>query len=444
MTFIRKRHLIAAMLIVHGCADSTNDAHDDTDGAEVTFWRDVAPIYFERCVSCHTVGGIAPFTLDDYPSAKTWAAVSSSAVRAGTMPPWLVVDDGSCGTFHDSRALSEAEIELIAAWSDAGAPEGDPQEGAHLRPPEIGELEGATVLATPDFVPKIEGGPFAEFDEYRCFAVEPGLETPHFVTGYEVRPGNPAIVHHVLGMTVDPNHVTASGETNGEVMARLAAESPGRPGWSCYEGAGEGVEPSALPVAWAPGQGVVEYPDGLGMYVAPEEIVVLQVHYNLADPANVGSSDRTELWLRLESQVERPGVMALPDGFITSLFTEEPASLPPGDPTARFSWEMPVEWLTEGLAVDLYGVLPHMHGFGRKIRLEVLRDEGPLCGVDVPRWDFNWQLLYFYDHPLRLQPSDVLRVTCEYDTTSATRPVTPGWGTGSEMCLMGLFAVPVL
>ena len=72
-----------------------------------------------------------------------------------------------------------------------------------------------------------------------------------------------------------------------------------------------------------------------------------------------------------------------------------------------------------------------------------MHDDGSeTCGVDVPRWDFAWQLYYFYEQPVRLGPGDRIRVTCTFDTRGATEPVMPGWGTGDEMCLLGVFFVP--
>lgn len=444
-TILRPSILLLTTLIPCACeatGDPMQPGGDDTGGeAGPTFWRDVAPLYYEHCVACHRDGGSAPFALDDYASAEAWGRVSASAVTARTMPPWLATDDGSCGTFRDSRALAPAEIDTIVAWVDEGMVEGEPRDDLEL--PVSPELTGATVLSTPSFVPEIEGGPLARFDEYRCFTVDRGVARDAFITGYDVQPGNAAIVHHVLMGTVDPAFVTLTGETNQEVMDRLAAESPDRDGWRCYEGMGEGVEPSALAVSWAPGQGVVEFPDHTGLWVGQDEQMVVQVHYNLADPDTLGQADSTDVLVRLEQSVEQPGFMTLPDGLLSTLFDGEPYALEPGDPELEFTWEVPVAALVGDTPLQIYGVLPHMHELGRSIQLEVVRGDEATCGIDVPRWDFDWQLMYFYDEPLVLQPDDLLRVTCTYDTTTVEEPVTPGWGTGSEMCLMGLFAVPL-
>lgn len=427
-----------------GSADETGESADTEAAAELTFWDDVAPMYFDSCVSCHREGGIAPFALDNYADASAWATASLEAIEERTMPPWLVTEDGSCGEFRDSRGLSDEEIAMVRAWVDAGMAEGPPRQDLELPPPAA--LEGSVTVETPNFQPEIVGGPLAEFDEYRCFAVDPQLDADAFLTAYNVRPGNEAIVHHVLAFTVDPDaEAEDETQTNAEAMAQSDAESPDRAGWPCFEGAGERVDESSLPIAWAPGQGIVRYPEGTGLQVGADEVLVLQVHYNLADPATIGSTDQTLVDLQFADQVERPGFMDLPDFFIETLFDEEPAFLPPGDPDASFEWDLPLGSVATAYGfegVEVWGVLPHMHERGTTINMHVGDGESETCAVDVQNWDFAWQHLYFYEEPLLIGPNDSIRVRCGYDTSGDSDPIFPGWGTKNEMCLMGLFMVP--
>ncbi len=102
--------------------------------------------------------------------------------------------------------------------------------------------------------------------------------------------------------------------------------------------------------------------------------------------------------------------------------------------------------MLQGLKVpyfEVHGVFPHMHGYGVTQRVEIVKGGGAkACAVDVQRWNFDWQLYYFYKQPLRIEPGDKVRVSCSYDTTKAQAPVLPGWGTQNEMCFMGLYLVP--
>ncbi|PCC70273.1 Copper type II ascorbate-dependent monooxygenase, C-terminal domain [Nannocystis exedens] len=437
------RYLTPALLVLaSACKDEDPPPAEET----ITYWQDVAPIFFKSCVGCHAEGGIAPFRLDNYEDASTWAQSSAAAVAARTMPPWLLTADGSCGEHRGSLALSQEQIDTITAWADADAPEGEPRDD--LEPVEPPRLESGLDLVTPEFVPKAEGGPLAAFDEYRCFLVEPGLDRDKFITGYEVIPGNPQLVHHVIAMPVDLDAESwfGDGSTNRDVIEKLDAESPDRDGWPCFSAAGEGVSVEQQPVTWAPGMGVVDYPAGTGVRVRDTDVFVVQIHYNLHDGPDSTASDSTQVRLRLEDSVEREGVFLLVDHFIDTLFDAEPASLPPGKPDARYEFEDDIgNWLLTELgaeSLEVHGIFPHMHERGRKWHVTLADDAGERCIGDVQRWDFAWQLYYFFTTPPLLTPTSRLKVTCEYDTSADKEPITPGWGTQNEMCLAGLFVVP--
>lgn len=446
-----------ATLCTPGCRDdadeitdgeSTSSAADSTGDGIVarTYWQDVAPIYFERCVTCHRDGGSGPFVLDDYATASQWAAASANAVSQRTMPPWLATDDGTCGSFADSRALTEDEITTIVEWFESGTEQGTPRNDLVMPEARVLATPGSSILdlSTPSFAPVAEGTEIAQTDEYRCFTVDAGAVADRLVTGYEVLPGNDALVHHVLLFEVDPS-LDVGGVTNGDRIAALDAESPDRDGWPCFGATGEGTEPSGVPVSWAPGQGVTSYPDGVGYRIASSSMLVAQIHYNLAGQAGEAPPVSSTVRLRTVQSVEREAFFQVPDPFLDTLFTGEPVSLEPGREAVDYTWEIAVDDILGGLpALDLYGVLPHMHSYGRSLQFDVVHADGSeTCGVDVQRWDFDWQLYYFYEEALRLLPGDTVRVRCTYDTTSATEPVLPGWGTNNEMCLLGVFMAPV-
>ena len=416
--------------------------------AAPTYWSDMAPLFAEHCLRCHSDGGIAPFRLDDYSQAKSFATLIEHVTRERIMPPWSVKSDGSCGQFKDSEALSDAEIELIARWVKGGAPEGEKRRIA--RPAAGPSLVGALEYKTPDFLPQIEGGELAEADEYRCFALDAPSD-PRFITGYEVVPGTPEIVHHVAVLLVDPNAKTelddAPERTNGEQMRVLDDESPDRDGWSCYGQAGEGLTVEASPVVWAPGQGVVIYPNESGVALRPEYKIVVQVHYNLAEEQNRGKRDSTTLRLQTAKQVENVGIFVLPDEFLDTLFDDNgPTTLPAGRQSALYQWTANAEELgIEGIAeAKLYGVMPHMHQLGRKYTMTVRQHaDDERCAAQVDNWDFHWQRMYFYEEPWTIRADSEISVTCDFDTSSVTEPVKPGWGTRNEMCLATLyFTVP--
>jgi hypothetical protein len=411
--------------------------------AALTYWGDVAPIYNAKCTRCHQDGGIAPFRLDRYDDARKHALKAAAATKAGIMPPYLMTHDGSCGQFQDDETLTEAEKSTIWQWAN-----GEQKEGTRvaLATPAADHLTDAQEWKTPTIVPVAEGGQLAEFDEYRCFPLDSNVSQDAFITGYEVLPGNPVLVHHLVAFVVDPDQKTESGQTNAEVMAALDQADPDRPGWSCFGAAGEGVQVLSVPVVWAPGQGVVRYPGELGVRLKPQHKLVVQMHYNLAGHAGhgpgqaaAGASDSTTLRLRHVDTIGREALFMTGDGFLETLFRNEPASLPPGQSSTKYTWSLTGQQMGMGPEFpyfDIIGVMPHMHERGVRKQMRIGPDGGPLaCAANVDRWDFNWQKFYFYEGaPIRFDSNSRMEVTCEYDTSKDTQPVLPGWGTRNEMC----------
>jgi hypothetical protein len=423
--------VLMAFIAVAGCDDS-KDVQSQT-GA-VTFWQDVAPIYNDKCVKCHQQGGIGPFRLDNFTDAKFYALPALAQVSAGTMPPYFERHDGTCGQFHDEETLTAEETSKIVAWASGAKKEGTPITLSIATQPRLAD---AVAVSTPPFSPVAQGGELAQFDEYRCFPLDAPTATPAFVTGYEVDPGEPSIIHHVIAFIVDPDKKVDGIRTNADIMAALDAESPDRLGWPCFGAAGDNVDVSAVPVTWAPGQGVVSYPDGMGVPLRPTDKLVVQIHYNLSDPASAGKTDTTQIHLRLRPQVERQLAFLLPDPFLDSLNNPQPDSLPPGQVSTRYTWNKTGKQI--GLAgvpsVDLVAVMPHMHGRGTHQMVRAGAPGDMACLSQLDNWNFHWQKFYSYKTFPQLTPATDIEVSCDYNTSADTSPVLPGWGTKNEMCL---------
>ncbi|HYQ27229.1 MAG TPA: hypothetical protein VER04_08415, partial [Polyangiaceae bacterium] len=397
----------------------------------------------------HQEGGIAPFRLDDYATAKQKAAEMAADTAARVMPPWGITSDGSCGQFAGSLALSDQQIDTIAQWVKGGAQEGKPHA---LTLPSVPSIGGGTPYRSPNFTPIIQGGPLTASDEYRCFELSSGVDALKFITGYEVTPGNSEMIHHVLAFVVDPDAKTELSDepnlSNGQLMERLHAETPDREGWSCFGMAGDGVSVKAAPVVWAPGQGPLSFPVKSGVPLKPSDKIVIQIHYNMHDMSLVGQSDQTTVRLRLADQVERLGIFVLNDPFLNTLWDDTPAQLAAGKASVKYTWDRKLAdfGLDQLPDLQLNGVGPHMHQLGRKYQMHVSTPSAgaTACAADVRNWDFHWQRMYFYDESPAIDAQTSFEVTCDYDTTSVSEPVFPGWGTSNEMCLATLyFTAPI-
>jgi hypothetical protein len=364
----------------------------------VTWYRDVLPIVQTRCQECHVAGGIAPFSLTAYADAKAMHTSMASAAATRRMPPWM--PDDSCGSYVGSRRLSQAEINTLTAWSEAGAPEGNPAD-APPPPTATGTLPwvDVTLTAGADYTPKS-----VPTDDYRCFTMDPGLTQDRDVIGYDILPGVRSQVHHVILYVA----------TKAQAQAKDDAEAG--LGWTCY--GGPGTSSSKMLGGWVPGSGATRFPAGTGIRLKAGEVLVVQIHYNTSQ--QLPRPDRTVTKLQYSAQPV-PSVatfVALGQGSF---------SIPP-----RSTGYSASATLSASANVRVYGVLPHMHQLGKSIRVEnTTRSQ---CYVNIPRWDFHWQQLYFFPQPLQVGLQDSLKLTCTWDNYT-DRTVTWGEGTSDEMCL---------
>jgi hypothetical protein len=385
-----------------------------------TYHRDVAPILANHCSSCHTPGKIGGFALSTYADVVGRAYAVQAAVAGRTMPPWSANNDGSCNTFDGARWLSDAEILTITDWVYGGAVEGNSAEAPAAVEPSENALESvsATLDIGVSYTPST-----AATDDYRCFVADPGLTAEAYLTGFEVKPGDARVVHHVVLFDV---------ATESLATVQALDEADPAPGYSCFGDSGANGQ---VLLAWAPGSTVTNFPAGTGLLMSPDRTYVLQIHYNTAAGA---FPDRTRVDLQLESSVDHPA------GFLFAV--DMGLELEPGQSEVASVLEVSVadlfEWFGWGTpeALTLHGLFPHLHLLGRSITVERVREEASTCLLDVPTWDFHWQEMYFYQgQPIDLLPTDRVRVRCTFDTASATETVRWGEGTGDEMCVAGLY-----
>lgn len=406
-----------------GLEDSAADVTIDdivSDGSAVperpTYTEHVRPILSAACVQCHAEGELAPMALDRYERVAPLAPVIARAVQARTMPPYPVDNSGACNTFRAVRTLSDDEIATLVRWSERGAPEGDRSIPAPpLSPPE--RLSGAVyeLAAREAYTPNATMS-----DDYRCFIVDaPIASGPYFVTGFDVQPDQRREVHHVI--VYHPQNDAAATDARA-----LDERDPGL-GYACFGAAG--VTASAV-AAWAPGGGATHYPTGTGVQLQGGRPLILQLHYNTA--AGV-TPDRTRVLLEVQTEGVAPG------RFIPMV--DMALSLPARQREATAGTTLRLADRTMiRTPLRVFGVFPHMHTLGRTLRLDVLRSDGSRqCIVDVPRWDFHWQRLYFHGRPIRLDPTETLEIRCTFDTSSRDAPTVWGEGTADEMCVAGIF-----
>ncbi len=170
-----------------------------------TFAKDVAPIFQAKCQVCHQPNSIAPMSLLTYDEAKKYATRIKARVVARVMPPWHIDKTVGIQAFKNDRSLTDAQIETIAHWVDAGAPLGN---AADLPPavkfPDPNRWQLADVYGQqPDLVIRSKPFDMPAKGEDKWFrpVVATGLTEERWVRAIEVRPSFPngrKIVHHAL------------------------------------------------------------------------------------------------------------------------------------------------------------------------------------------------------------------------------------------------------
>src|SRR5262245_19748242 len=188
-----KGTMFGALVVGMALAGPTAASAQGTSAAP-TFTKDVAPIFYKNCTVCHRPGEIAPMSLLTYSDARPWTRSIATQVTRGTMPPWHA--DPAHGEFLNDRRLSAADKDTILRWVQAGAPEGQ----AAQMPPQPVYPEGWQI-GRPDVVfalPEEYAVPASGTIDYKYFEVPTNFAEDRWVQAFQVRPGTPSVVHHVI------------------------------------------------------------------------------------------------------------------------------------------------------------------------------------------------------------------------------------------------------
>ncbi len=398
--------------------------HPNTRADEpLTYHRDVAPILQRHCQDCHRPGQVAPFSLLTYDHARKRAADLASVTHAKLMPPWPASTDEG-GPFRDVRQLSEAEIATLTTWADQGASEGDPADSPPSR-----DFPGDWPLGPPDLVLK----PSVPFeldatgrDEFRVFVLPTGLTEGRWVHAVDYRPGNPKVVHHILG----------AFDTRG--AARRLDDNDPKPGYSAFSGFG--IAPSGGLDGWAPGKAPHALINGVGRYLPAGSDVLIQVHYHKTGKPE---TDDTAIGLYFADkpiQKQVRGTLIVPD-LPRSLRTRFRPDLriPAGDDNYEVRGARTIDEDSHAVAV-----IPHMHWLGKDCTITARYPDGTSRTlIRIDRWDFNWQATYDFAEPVPLPKGTTLEMVAHFDNSDANpnNPSSPPrevrWGeqTTDEMCI---------
>lgn len=368
---------------------------------DITYSQHIARIFNNRCVECHRSGEIAPFTLTSYDDVLGWEDTILEVIESNRMPPWFA--NPNHGSFSNDSRLTDEEKSLIRKWVNNGMPEGDRTDLPE--PPEF--TEGWRIPA-PDSIVHLAKQPVkipAEgVIDYQYYTVDPHWKEDKYIYAAEARPGNPAVVHHIIVYVIPP------GQTRRPLHERK------------------------MLVGYAPGATPKILTDGVAIYAPAGSKLLFEMHYT---PNGRPQTDRSYAGFafmdRADVKKQLQGRMAV----------KRRLTIPPNDP----HYEVSSEYYSPRDEL-LLTMTPHMHLRGKAFRYHAYYPNGDdEVLLDVPRYDFNWQLSYELVEPKLLPKGTRIVCTAAYDN-SEDNPVNPdpnkrvGWGDQSwQEMMIGFFSV---
>jgi len=423
---ILKRVVLALSLgmIVAGLAFGARTVGASGPGREeVTFSKDIAPIFYSNCASCHRAGELAPMSLLTYKEARPWAQSIKDKVATREMPPWGA--DPHYGKFANDKRLSQHDVDTIVAWVDQGAKEGNPKDL-----PAAPDFNDQWQIGKPDIVLSMQQ-PYtiaAEgSDEYIDFVIPTEFKEYKWVKAVEIHPGNKKVVHHVVAFIQTPQmqaQMKEAGLTNpttvdGSIfykentLVRTRADAPvyddgcSAPNGGFARGSGQETLGPVLGF-YSPGKDVDSFPENTAKVIPPGSNIVIQMHYS----KTTGKSETDQSSVGLVFYKTVPDKVLMSNGALNHYFM-----IPPGDGNhevkACYNFRQDTELIT---------LMPHMHRRGKDMRYEVVYPDGRReTLLYVPRYSFSWQSMYRLEKPLLIPKGSKMIVTAHYDNSDKNK-----------------------
>ena len=393
-------------------------------GEPITFHRDVEPVLQANCQQCHRTGEAAPMSLLTYEETRPWARAIHEAVALDRMPPWFA--DPRFGAWSNTHVLAAQEKRVLIEWAETGAQRGDPADA----PAPLEFVEGWNI-GQPDLVlemPTPFRVPADGTIDYQYLVIPTGLDEDKWISAAEVRPGNRAVVHHVLAYIRPQGSHWLEGAEPGKIFVPQATTKEQR-----KRGRSEFRD---ILVGFAPGTEAVSYQgtDTARLLPAGADIV-LQLHYTASGKEEF---DRSQIGLRFQ---DAPPAKRL----VTLMAANNEFVIPPG----AAAHPVTSKWVL-GKDVELTGVMPHMHLRGNDFRFELRHPDGRReTLLNVPEYDFDWQFFYYLKQPMQLAAGTVIECFAHFDN-SPNNPDNPDpadevrWGDQSwEEMMIGFFEIAI-
>ena len=363
---LQGRKIRITSLWAPGCELDLSSPEETT--IEWTYHNRISRIMQSHCVECHRAGGVGPFPLETYDDVRENAGMISKVIRDGLMPPWFAAPppSGHPSPWANDRSMPQADKDDLLGWIRNGKALGNPADS-----PMVTKRSGDWSIGRPDALfslPKEVSVKATGQMPYAYFKVPTGFNEDRWVEAAEVQPTALEAVHHVIVFVTDSQ--------------------------------GRKREPL---VAYVPGNSFYQYPPGVAKKIPSGSDLLFQMHYT---PMGKPTKDRTRIGLRFAQVRPSKAVRTFP-------ILNKRINIPPRTDNHI---ETASETLPEGVAVR--ALMPHMHLRGKAIRYELFSGSKEVVTLlDVPHYDFNWQMRYELIEPMVMPKENRILVTGIFDNS---------------------------
>ncbi len=394
-----------------------------TSTPEITFNKQIAPIIYKECSSCHRPGESAPFSLLSYDDVKRHAAQIAAVTARRYMPPWL--PEPGYGDFKEEHRLTDAQIRLIQDWVKQGSP-----LGASTKAPPAPKFSSDWPLGPPDLILR-SGRPYqlaADSSEtFWNFIMPVPITTTRWVKAIEIRPGNARVFHHA-NVVLDRSRSARKREAipgAGFAGMDLAFEE-------------ETFDPDGHFLSWKPGSEPSIEPDGRAWRADPGMDLILNVHLrptgkqeSVSPVIGLYFTDKPQTQFPMLLQLEHDGAIDIPPGERDFIITDE---------------------LKVPMDLQVLAIYPHAHYLARVMEsYATLPDGKKQWLIRIPEWDLNWQGVFRMKSPIVLPAGTTITMRYHYDNSAenARNPNNPpkrvqgGNEATAEMSHLWLQVLPV-
>lgn len=379
----------------------------------VSYHKDIRPIVEARCVGCHTDGGSGPFPLTSWKDVDQYKALMVTAVQSRRMPPWLA-DSTDCTKLRYDQRLTPEQLALFASWQAAQFPEGNESEFKPLAEEKAPDIGPPTIVAKSVLPYQLR----PNLEEYVCLQLDANFPADTYITGMDLAPEHAQFVHHAI-VSAGTGACDALGITAPNIFS------------------------------YRPGSRTLVFEKGDGLLVPAGTRLSIQFHYNTVGKLSGLPTDQSAFRMWTMPAGQKPEriitryphhsfAITIPVGAVDQKVEDTALMSVASAPNSR--------GFIQG---EIIGVSPHMHVLGQEFR-ETLHGAGGknTCLVNVPDWDFNWQIDYFFapGAAIPISAADSLEQDCVYSNRPedqlvedgkrlAPKFTTFGENTRDEMCL---------